>query len=501
MASHQTGARPTKRARTPADADDHADSDGANLQSHRLQLFHELPPAAPSSGYHHSHSSPEPSDGQAAPKKPGRKRTEIPADDRRTAQNRCAIMFFDKSGKLRKALAAQSISLCNNQRCRLAQRAFRDRKLQHVRDLETKVKQLTAIIEGNSEFSKELDCVVSSFNFIPGVFSSPPLKYLRRIFEIRSQNLNQNYWRIMFVLRFGSAQIRATYRSQQPAAGKLYSTPASPNFQENASGAPLLPPIFSTTSLPLTLSPSASANNLVDLLFFDNGILQEMNYSPPSSIITSDDVCDPNKEREFTPSCEQFGEINLNIDQIREKLKSFSRLENESTVDDFIELIMTLSKCSTKHSLKRLIIRFSALKHKLLDTCSLIEKHRFLELTENFKTEIKSHMDFFYAKLRTSSVAQGRTPLSEYQAQVLEQLQQFKNMTKAIPSFKDAGDLVDDLCFEFSSQALCKDEAEREEKYVQVMAIQGQLQMLCKTEEDRTKSQSKSLGLVFESLL
>ncbi|KAJ3115821.1 hypothetical protein HK100_001226 [Physocladia obscura] len=46
---------------------------------------------------------------------------------------------------------------------------------------------------------------------------------------------------------------------------------------------------------------------------------------------------------------------------------------------------------------------------------------------------------------------------------------------------------VDEMMDFLLSQALCKDEAEREEKFLCVMAIQGQFQALCNTEGDRTK--------------
>ncbi|KAJ3346777.1 hypothetical protein HDU83_002675 [Entophlyctis luteolus] len=424
-------------------------------------------------------SSPEPSDPKT-PKKPGRKRTETPADDRRTAQNR------------------------------LAQRAFRDRKLQYVKDLETKVEQLTAIVEGSSEFSKAYDCVnlrnqvaeLESKLLILGNSAAPDDRPFKDSADIECLNCASERLKVEQLTEVNN-QLQAnlillqdenSVYKQFISAYSFFASSANPALQDSGV---LLPSTYSATPLSSSLSPVAAANNLADhLLFFNNGILQEMNYSPSSSISLTDDVLDLNKEREFTPSCEQFGQIN--VDPFREKLRSLSSLKTSSTVDDFMELIVTLSKCCAKRVLKRLIIRFAALKHKLLDTCSLIEKQRFLELTENFKTEIKKHMDFFYAELRTSSVTQNRKPLSELQAQVLEQLQQFKDMTKAIPSFKDAGSLVDDLCFEFSSQALCKDETEREEKYVQVLAIQGQLQMLCKSEEDRTKNEHQAKLSIIE---
>ncbi|KAJ3206581.1 hypothetical protein HDU82_004425 [Entophlyctis luteolus] len=459
MDSADAGPRPRKRPRPSAAFPPPLAHDARHSAS-----------ASHSPDFAQYHSSPEPSDPKT-PKKPGRKRTETPADDRRTAQNR------------------------------LAQRAFRDRKLQYVKDLETKVEQLTAIVEGNSEFSEAYDCfnlrnqVAELESKLLAFQNSAPDDYRSKA-SADAECLNCASERLKLEqLTEANNQLQASciqlqdennvYKQLMSTSSLFASTSsANPALQD---GAPLLPSTYSATPLSSSLSPVPTTNNLSNhLLLFNNGILQEMSYSPSSSISLTDDIFDLNKEREFTPSFEQFGPIT--VDLFREKLKSLSSLENSSVVDDFMELIMILSKCSTKRSLKRLIIRFAALKHKLLDTCSLIEKQAFLELTENFKTEIKKHMDFFYSQLRTTSVAQNRKPLSELQAKVLEQLQQFKDMAKAIPSFKDAESLVDDLCFEFSSQALCKDETEREEKYVQVMAIQGQLQMLCETEDDRTKS-------------
>ncbi|KAJ3067819.1 hypothetical protein HDU98_008979 [Podochytrium sp. JEL0797] len=183
-----------------------------------------------------------------------------------------------------------------------------------------------------------------------------------------------------------------------------------------------------------------------------------------------------------TPSCELFGSL-VGVREYHVSLSQVDDLRDSALVDELMGLVETLTTCSSRKSMRKHMVRVIALKHQILDKCTnLLNRARVIEIIEDFKVNSAAqHFNYWY-----KSIVNPRSTC-DIQRQVLNQLQPFKQLCKAIPSITHRQDLIDHLCLEFANQSLYTRRTEREEKYIDFLGISGQLQEMCQTEEDRRK--------------
>ncbi|KAJ3031634.1 UNVERIFIED_CONTAM: hypothetical protein HDU68_001714 [Siphonaria sp. JEL0065] len=199
------------------------------------------------------------------------------------------------------------------------------------------------------------------------------------------------------------------------------------------------------------------------------------------SVAGSDEWVDVDIGDRVVPSIDLYGP--LKVEAYRYALKQIPTLANCKYVDELVDLVVTLTKCTSRKALRRDMVRSIALKHQILDVVhNLLERSQVIEIIEEFKVKLGlQHFNHFYQNMSNSK------SLAEVQRKVLNRLKHFKQLAISIPSLSNSEDLIDQLCLEFANQSLYTDTAEKEEKYIDFLGVSGRLQLLCQTEEDRKK--------------
>ncbi|KAJ3069472.1 hypothetical protein HDU98_007464 [Podochytrium sp. JEL0797] len=442
-------------------------------------------------------------------KKAGRKQVNTKAVDKRTAQNR------------------------------IAQRAFRDRKLNYVKDLEQKLEELTAIVAGNPVLtsSAELKALTvrvaqlesenemlkqthldPSFGFDsnsnPSPCASCALERTKaadaasrnaavtsecnslksQLAQLQFESNNTRLWMSMqqqmnsdnLSMSFPTSLGQCPMPSLTPFATVLSPTSVSAPFQSLS--IPSAPPKREWGSVDVPNSFSSQLQSAVPSSSYDpmdfNFAFQKQ--AADSASPRSEDWYDVQRNEKLVPAVELFGP--LHVESHRFQLKRIQSLMNSKYVDEAMDILVALSKCSSRKANKKLMVRFAAVKNKLLDSSLILERQQVIEAFEEFKTKHKQHMNHFYQNLLIDRPeSHHNKPISDAQAKILDTLKPFKDAVKTIPSLKESGDVIDEMCWQFSIQSLDKDTEEREDRYIYLLGMMGQVQALCRTDEDRTK--------------
>ncbi|KAJ3139385.1 hypothetical protein HK100_011722 [Physocladia obscura] len=311
------------------------DSGNNNTSSNRKIAGSKLGTSSPSG----SNSASTPAISANKPRsKPGRKRTDVPADDKRTAQNR------------------------------IAQRAFRDRKLQYVKDLETRVQQLSAIVEGNPEFValKETTDLRNRISELEHQLllgsNSASESQCENCTQLQQQNdqlaarnaiyennlaQQQHEYNILKQIVMGSNNLNNDMNysnnnqnnnsNNDDNNNDLYAQILNNNQPNNVVLAPLL---ASTPSAISSESPFLQAST-AQLALLSSGMLEEMSFSPSSSNILSDESYDPAHDNAFTSASELFG--TMYVDAHRTALKQVSSISKCPHVDEMMDTLLVIS--------------------------------------------------------------------------------------------------------------------------------------------------------------
>ncbi|KAJ3018616.1 UNVERIFIED_CONTAM: hypothetical protein HDU68_011065 [Siphonaria sp. JEL0065] len=467
-------------------------------------------------------------DAEKSRKKPGRKQVNTKPADKRTAQNR------------------------------IAQRLFRERKQNYVKELEQKVDELNAIISGNPQLSSagELftlkkrvsdleqenqslkqspaflfksgqsnnDMDIQQTSALQQCVSCASEKRKVQEYAAKNQELELkvyglqaecNNLRIALSL-FDQSNVLLSPSFQSPSTlmslnrdflGGVPSTQQQPQQQ----AIPEIPlPQRSPLQQPYTPPPyvqqqqllqqqqqqqqqrnanfddyrSAGSNSSTTGQTLDIAESQTVSASP-----RSDDWYDVARNGEIlVPAVELFGPIQ--VEAQRFALKCIPALHDSGKyIDQLMDVLVALSKCASRKANKKLMVRLFAVKHRIMDACKhVMERQQVIEIFELFRTQHRNHMNHFYQNLligRPDSLAS--LPPNEQQQRVLAILKPFNEAVKALPSMKSSSNLIDEMCFEFSTMSLLRDESQREEKFVYMMGLTGQVHAICQTEEERTK--------------
>ncbi|KAI9349615.1 hypothetical protein BDR26DRAFT_915324 [Obelidium mucronatum] len=462
--------------------------------------------------------------GQKTRKKPGRKQVNTKPADKRTAQNR------------------------------IAQRLFRERKQNYVKELEQKIEELTEIISGNPQLSVTGDILALTKRVSEleqenqnlkketnnNTLAPNPPTYTActqctaeklRTKEIASRNQELelkvfdlqsecNNLRIAISILGQSPQPQHHSPLSVPIGSAAVISPLSLGLNQdfmNPSSTLITPnialpmrPLQTTTTMPF--SSAANFSNIQQqqhqqqqqpMIHLKND-LRSYTGSPqpqPPSLRTphtpltvptsprSDDWYDVARNGEvLVPAVDLFGPVH--VEAQRFALKRIPALsESSKYVDELMDILIALSKCSSRRMNKKLMVRLYAVKHRLMDACvHVMERQQVIEIFELFRTQHRNHMNHFYQNLligRPDSLAS--QPPTEAQTKILTTLKPFNETVKAIPSLQSATSLIDELCFEFSTQMLVSDPLQKEDKFVYMMGLTGQIQAMCGTEEERTR--------------
>ncbi|KAJ3266841.1 hypothetical protein HDU77_009301 [Chytriomyces hyalinus] len=234
-------------------------------------------------------------------------------------------------------------------------------------------------------------------------------------------------------------------------------------------------------------SPSASNDGIDFLSFFDSSYTGASDHSgghplPSHHHDWLDEVTQGISTQKT--AAELYGPFD--IDETRKQLVLLPSLADSKHVDEMLGLFVTQSHFTDKKTIKNMYKRIIAAKYKMLDSCSLLDKQKVIEIIEQFKNKNRKHL----SHLRLNAIHERRNSAVHLTAgintEVAAQLVPFRDSVTSIPSLKGAKQLVDELCSQFTSHLTCSRE-EREDKFFALFELSSKLQGLCTTEEDRTK--------------
>ncbi|KAJ3018617.1 UNVERIFIED_CONTAM: hypothetical protein HDU68_011066 [Siphonaria sp. JEL0065] len=412
---------------------------------------------------------------------------------------------------------------------RLAQRNFRERRMHYVKELEEKLEEYkTLLAAGNTkglvEDNKTLRSRIAELEQenellrrmnVPlelnaGVITSTKIEDTpvpprcgqctsEQIKTAECMKLNKELEVKVNQLELDCTTLRASVESLALAIPD-HSRPTSLSPQMG-----IFPPLMSTVSL---LSQGSSSNTdgvgvsprpqqkFFSRMFNFGSVPRKtppFSDPPPSpkqspnhinsvgSAAGSDEWVDVDIGDRVVPSIDLYGP--LKVEAYRYALKQIPTLADCKYVDELVDLVVTLTKCTSRKALRRDMVRSIALKHQILDVVhNVLERSQVIEIIEEFKVKLGlQHFNHFYQNMSNSK------SLAEVQRKVLHRLKHFKQLAISIPSLSNSEDLIDQLCLEFANQSLYTDTAEKEEKYIDFLGVSGRIQLLCQTEEDRKK--------------
>ncbi|ORY41669.1 hypothetical protein BCR33DRAFT_718811, partial [Rhizoclosmatium globosum] len=163
------------------------------------------------------------------------------------------------------------------------------------------------------------------------------------------------------------------------------------------------------------------------------------------------------------------------IDYAWKDLKSLDSLKDNIYVDMTFRLFLQQVHCTDRTLLKNSIIKAAAAKYKILNGCSLLDRSRAMEIMDQVQLHNKQHVNHVY--YNSSHMQSLNTPADA----------PFKEAIAGIPSLKEAGDDIDELCALFWTQTRVGRGEEREAVFFKMIDVFAKLLRVCKDEEDRTK--------------
>ncbi|KAJ3207073.1 hypothetical protein HDU82_004095 [Entophlyctis luteolus] len=205
--------------------------------------------------------------------------------------------------------------------------------------------------------------------------------------------------------------------------------------------------------------------------------------SPSGTQIDLGDV----RRREFIPALELFGPpIVEPFERAFQELKSMA---NAPCLRELFRVYVRIQECADPQEYLRLTLKLTALRHEILDLSSILDRRRVVEIWDQVRIENIRHSEYFYTRLeyamKTKQFTDARqNNLSPRQHEVLAHLRPFRDIVRAIPSLCNQGDLIDELCVEFST--MCTELDQQERSYYNIVLLQGKLQAACDNQDDRT---------------
>ncbi|KAJ3060681.1 hypothetical protein HDU98_003394 [Podochytrium sp. JEL0797] len=339
---------------------------------------------------------------------------------------------------------------------RAAQRAFKERQINHVKELENKVLELTALLAERDPFGAKLDFQThsSSSNSDPNV--------LARLNQVEAEN--QLLKSEIESLRSQQAQNLCTdcmlYRYMDYSL--LASEPALNDPSQYTSSAPPIllnsnPQVLSPTSTMMGVVPSASRLDSTALIQIPSS--WDL-YGPPD------------------------------VEKMVVELKKLPSLANApSVIDNFVTAFVDTTKCTDPKSIQSSHLRRLQTRRALLDQCTLLDKHACIEVLEAGKQRNEKHQQYMYQSLSVAfqdefGIRQGSPAGSHDHARVGSIATMVLCLLNNIPALKDAKALTEELAEIWASTN--RPDSLESDQFLRFVEIRSKLQAMCTTEQDRT---------------
>ncbi|KAJ3031631.1 UNVERIFIED_CONTAM: hypothetical protein HDU68_001711 [Siphonaria sp. JEL0065] len=177
----------------------------------------------------------------------------------------------------------------------------------------------------------------------------------------------------------------------------------------------------------------------------------------------------------------------VDCEHTRQALNSLPSIKDNPNIDAMIDLfILQASTVDTKLCIKYLVGIITT-RYKLLDACTLLDRHQALEIMDDFKQRNNNHSFNIYQFLATKKP--GITTTISYKQAMIQlanpRIKPFRDALVSIPSLSGAETVIDELCLLFwSCTSLQRD---REDRLLQLVLVARKLEHMCIGEEDRTK--------------
>ncbi|KAJ3293148.1 hypothetical protein HDU79_000665 [Rhizoclosmatium sp. JEL0117] len=451
--------------------------------------------------------------------KPGRKRIEvIDPNNKRIAQNR------------------------------VAQRNYRERQIQHFKDLEAKVAELTELLNMKSDGGGGISVAGTSSsgnNTVRAFDESALLAELSRLQQqvsfLRIENtnlksggiecqtctslkndmvrLNQRNQLLESRLSFLESELQQQQLRPSSSASTVSYRP-SPLMSSSMTSSSMAPPSLSQQFLPpptstlLPLLPPIQSPyppvNPNSPSYLPPLRSTPMSASPryPSSDIGS--AVNSHSETTRIPSSEElYGPIE--IEQVTRDLKSLVSLANSPLVDIHLRVFQDQTRHTDVKSIKHGLVQLIASRRRLLDACNVLDRKMCIEYLEATKQVNKKHMDYMYQYFHIG-LDSGKSPLGSSPTSNLDGglfgsassggggvgghgdgTQRIERIAKTvtdmlahIPALNGAKDLIDELADILASSNLGQESSDGAEKFFRFVEVQSKLQALCHSETDRT---------------
>ncbi|KAJ3072503.1 hypothetical protein HDU98_003490 [Podochytrium sp. JEL0797] len=356
--------------------------------------------------YNHSHSSDahyHHSDNEEKPKRKetrGRKRIErADAESHRKAQNRAA------------------------------QRAFKERQINHVKELESKVAELTALLAERDPYR-----VKPKFQ-LPSSFPDSSPAALARPSQIEADNQR---------LRVENESLLSQQAQNICTDCMLYGYMGSSLL---ASEPLMIDPSLPT---PATPTPSASIPSPPTLLNANQQALSPVMIGIPPSVRRVDSTA-----LIPTPSSwDLYGPPD--VETMVVELTNLPSLANaHAVIDAFITAFVDTTKCTDAKSIQTGHLRRLLTRRALLDQCTLLDKHACIEILEAGKQRNEKHQQHMFRNLnvafqielgvRQGSPAGSHRSVSGDHARVSSIANTVLLLLSNIPALKDAKELTEEM--------------------------------------------------------
>ncbi|KAJ3069474.1 hypothetical protein HDU98_007466 [Podochytrium sp. JEL0797] len=165
-------------------------------------------------------------------------------------------------------------------------------------------------------------------------------------------------------------------------------------------------------------------------------------------------------------------------------------IKNSPTIEEYIHgYIQGITKSTTVKSVRHNVIQAIQVRRKLLDECSILERHTCIHVMEAGKTRNQRHQDYFYRCFRGASGSGGGGSVTGSVEgsgpKVGSIARTMSALLGKIPALKGVKELSDELA-ELSASTNLQDTSCVSDTLLRYIEIQSQLQALCVLEEDRT---------------
>ncbi|KAJ3062015.1 hypothetical protein HDU98_002073 [Podochytrium sp. JEL0797] len=312
---------------------------------------------------------------------------------------------------------------------RAAQRAFKERQINHVKELENKVAELTALLAKRDPYRVKPEFQLSSS------FPDSHPATLARLNQIEADNKR---------LKVEIDSLRSQHGQNICTDCMLYRHMGSSLL----ASVPLM--IDPSLPTPATPTPSASIPPPPTLLNSNQQALSPIMIGIPPSVSRVDSTA-------FVPtpsSWDLYGPPD--VEKMVVQLKDLPSLANApSVIDAFITAFVDTTKCTDAKSIQSGHLRRLLTRRALLDQCTLLDKHACIEILEAGKQRNDKHQQHMFHNLNVSfqnelgfrqgSPAGSHRSVSGDHARVSSIANTVLLLLNNIPALKDAKELTEEM--------------------------------------------------------